>query len=70
MSDDKALEALRAELARQEEENQRRHQALVDKLAEQQAARPMSAASVARTMANGFAQSAAEREAPAGGEDE
>jgi hypothetical protein len=64
MSDDETLTKLEAALEKQREDDERRHQALLDKLTERNGgAKQMSQADASRTMANGYAQTAAEREA-------
>jgi hypothetical protein len=69
MADDETIEALRAELDRQQRVQAQRHQVLLDKLAEREG-RPLSPADVRATMSRGYEASAAEREAAKAGDDQ
>jgi hypothetical protein len=59
MPDETTIEDLRAELERQREEQEARHQALLDHLARD--GRPMTQADASRTMRDGYAAEAERR---------
>lgn len=61
-ADDDTLKALREQLVQQRADDERRHQVLLDRIAERDG-QPLTNADVRRTMRNGYAQSEAERAA-------
>jgi hypothetical protein len=66
MPDDETTQLLRAELERREQVEAERHQALLDAVAKRDA-QPLSQGQANRTMAQGYAQTAAERDAKKAG---